>query len=72
MSVGLTFYCDVGDHNGTCPQSIHLQTTDLAAARAAVTRFGWQLSDTGDRCALYHAPKPKPPVPTRLTRRGDR
>ena len=75
MTAAITIFCDVGNEYGTCPQSIHLQTTDLDAARADATRFGWQLSDTGDRCALYHAPNPRPPLPTRLAGRpkpGDR
>ena len=74
MGVGLTFFCDVGNEYGTCPQSIHLTTTDLDAARADATRFGWQLGSK-DLCALYHAPKPRPPAPTRLAGRpkpGDR
>lgn len=59
MSAGITFWCDAESAYGTCPQVIHLRTTDLTEARSAAVRSGWQLSTsaTGDRCALYHAPK---------------
>ena len=72
VTAAITIYCDQEMAYGSCPQSITLNTTDLSAARATAERFGWQLSDTGDRCALYHAPKPRPPAPTRLAGRGDR
>ncbi|HEY6797031.1 MAG TPA: hypothetical protein VI248_20350 [Kineosporiaceae bacterium] len=66
MSAGITFYCDVDLGCGTCPQSIHLRTTDLAEARAAAEHYGWRLSEAGDRCALYHGKPPRPPAPTNL------
>ena len=74
MTAAITIYCDQEMAYGSCPQSITLNTTDLATARADATRFGWQLGSK-DLCALYHAPKPRPPAPTRLAGRpkpGDR
>lgn len=72
MSAGITFYCDVGSGYGTCPQSIHLCTTDLAEARAAAEHYGWRLSEAGDRCALYHGGPLRPPAPTKLAGRRAR
>lgn len=67
MSAGITFWCDIENAYGMCPQQLATTTTDLAAARATAIREGWQFTAAGKAlCALYHAKKP---APTRNARR---